>query len=52
VVPAGALHVAVQAAAGPLELRVLRGADEHRVTVTLDGTPFPQPGAARGLHAV
>jgi DNA-binding MarR family transcriptional regulator len=49
---AGALYEAVQAARR-VEIRLLRGADEHRVTVELAGSAPPGEGrAARGEHAV
>jgi S1-C subfamily serine protease len=50
---AAALHAAIQTATGRLDLRLLRGADERRVTVALaDGAPPVAGRAARGEHAV
>jgi DNA-binding MarR family transcriptional regulator len=50
---AAALHAAIATAADRLELRLLRGADERRVTVALaDGAPPVAGRAARGEHAV
>jgi DNA-binding MarR family transcriptional regulator len=50
---AAALHEAIRAAAGRLDVRLLRGAAEHRVTVVpADGAPPVAGRAARGEHAV